>query len=93
MPNISALKIQDLKDILSKGYTHIQLDDMTGVGNYSSIPINLTLSNSPVSETLQLGSDATFYLSKDDLIKYVIVNGFVFDGAQINYGIKNGVIR
>jgi hypothetical protein len=93
LPNISALKIQDLKDILSKGYTHIQLDDMTGVGNYSSIPINLTLSNSPVSETLQLGSDATFYLSKDDLIKYVIVNGFVFDGAQINYGIKNGVIR
>lgn len=88
-----ALSKMDLSKLLSQGFTAVQLKSIESGRKHSKHPINLVKSKKTLDAELKLGADASFLLMEGSNIKYVIINGFVFDPAKVNYGIANGVIN
>ncbi len=81
----------DFRKLLEKGTAYV-----TGIASdaksFSSYPVHLANSDQGEEYDLSLGANATFLLKDGDEIKYVIVNGFLYDPAKDNYGIPNTTI-
>ena len=53
------------------------------------IPKNNSIPKSPVD----LGSNATFLLKKNDKVVYAVVNGFIYYLDENKNRVKNGVVK
>lgn len=93
LANEKSLSKVDMAEILKQGYIYVQLKTLPSGGSFSKRPINLTRSKEISNTELKLGADASFVLMDGSQVKYVIVNGFVFDPSKENYGIVNGVAK
>lgn len=90
---MDSLRTVDIDQLLLKGFTSIKLDSIPEGISYSPFPINLTLSDENTGEELKIGNSATFVIKEKEVIKYVVINGFLFDIKSANQNIVNGVIR
>ena len=93
VPNYQALDQFDFKAILKAGYTNIQLDSIPATIKFSKYPINISQTDSQEEDELKIGRNATFLLMNGDELRYVVLNGYVYDPSVEELSIKNGVIR
>jgi hypothetical protein len=81
----------DVGDLLEKGtayLTGVQVDTLS----FSPYPLHLSTNEQTEDFDLSLGANATFLLKDGDEIRYLIINGFVYDPTKDNYGIPNATI-
>ncbi len=85
----------DFNQLLSQGYTDMSVGEMPENLRFSAFPLNISRSGAAQGNEVGLGLNASFVLKEGDEVRYVIVNGFVFDArlTNIQNQIKNGVIR
>lgn len=90
--NPKDLSSEDFKKLLNQGYTDLKIES-TALGTHSEFPINLVRSKSPREVTLNMGQEATFLLMDGDELKYVVVNGFLYNPRDGKLNIKNGALK
>ncbi|PRY14217.1 zinc carboxypeptidase [Pontibacter ummariensis] len=69
-----------VRNLLEAGYTTVQLDSLPDTLNPWELPLNVTTLQSKVNHALKLDSGANFVLQETDgTVRYVVVNGFLYD--------------
>lgn len=91
----------DFLSLLSQGYTSVSITDMPKEIKFTPMPMNIidikkilipknnTLPQSPI----QLTSEPTFLLKKNDKVIYAIINGFIYDLKENKNAIKNALVK
>jgi hypothetical protein len=79
--NITALTIGQLKELLKAGYTTIPVESLPPAGfDPQLLKVNITTNPERVNHTLKLENKANFVLrDESDEVRFVIINGFVYD--------------
>ncbi|WP_229203163.1 M14 family zinc carboxypeptidase [Dyadobacter jejuensis] len=85
-------------NLLKEGYTYIRLTADNGGRNlglyYTTAPLHILRNNkSAPIDSPRLGSTATFLLKKGGVVKYAVVNGFVYDLANFKTKAGNGIVE
>ena len=83
----------NFSSLLEGGFTYIIADSIPNGLKFNPYPINLLRTNRPLSRELNLGQNATFVLMEGKEVRYVVLNGFLFDTQNNQIRIENGVIR
>ena len=74
------------------GITYLKTDFINSAFNYSKQAINFT-TNTSLQNKLSIGVPANFLIKmKNNKIRFVILNGFVYDLQQQKGVVKNGII-
>ncbi|MFD1315386.1 M14 family metallopeptidase [Namhaeicola litoreus] len=97
----SELDNLNFEELLKKGYTNVAMSEIPSSDKFTFYPVNIVdvnkvaiLKNSKQPESqLKIGKNPSFVLMKNNVVKYAIVNGFVFDLEKGVNGIKNGVVN
>jgi hypothetical protein len=79
-------------EILSKGYIYVKVKNISKDLKYSKYPINIVSSNFSINGDINLGKMANFLIFDNSALRYVFVNGFMFDTKTKINKIKNGLI-
>ena len=80
-------------DILKEGYTYVRLETDIPEPGPTQLPLHVISSNVSVSALPAFEEPATFVLKKDGLVKYAVVNGFVYDVVKDFANIGNGIVE
>lgn len=87
----AALKNDFISSLLAQGYTDIFYEGKAKNEEYH-FPLNITHDKDRKNE-ISIGSNASFYLSKDNKIKLVFVNGFMYDVENNISLFKNSAVE
>ena len=91
--SIEQLKDLDIMSLLKKGYTYVRLKNIPTELLESPYPINILSKGYVLPELrLEVGSNPTFLLEKDGVLRYAIINGFLIDLEQGVGDFKNAMI-
>lgn len=83
----------DLKSILAEGYGYVQVKNLPGKVNHLDLPINIVSGKFKAPSKLNVGGNPNFFLSKDGIIRYALINGFLIDLKDFNPdSVKNALI-
>ncbi len=82
----------DIENLLDQGFTYIKLESESIDDHFFNLPINLVVNQPDFEPIFRLNSEANFILKKDENIRFVVVNGFVYDTITKTNKIKNGLI-
>jgi len=90
----------NFKDLIQQGYTSVALDSVPDEIIFTKYPINIinvrdipiTKKNLPIPP-LALGTNPNFLLSKNNVVVYAIINGFVYDMSKSTSQVKNGLVK
>ncbi len=85
------LKTVDFNELLAKGITGIRTKDYQDERPFVNFPANI-ITSEKFSYKIKTDGNADFLLKKGDKIKYVIVNGQIYDVNIQQIKIKNGLI-
>lgn len=85
----SALGKINYDSLYSNGYTGI-ISDIDG--KFTHFPITIAKNKNAYKPEFLIGSIVDFVIKKDGLIKYVLINGFVYDFYKTQNKIPNGII-
>ncbi len=91
--SISEIKNLDFRDLLSKGYSYIKVSDLPEKNTQSPHPIQVVWEDYKVPSGIGVGVNPTFFLSRNEEIRYAVINGFLIDLE--NYepsAVRNGLI-
>ena len=99
--NFEEFKKLDIKSLLEKGYTTVSIDSLPDEIKFVQYPINIVdirkisipKNNKIPKPPIRLGKNPTFLLTKNDIVVYAIINGFVYDLLNNENGIKNGIVK
>ena len=82
----------DFIELLRKGYTDIVVEDVPGIYYPDKIPLNI-VARQDYSNEIRIGATPNLILREHGQIRYVVVNGFVFDTRDNEAGsIENTLI-
>ncbi len=79
LKNEKDLKKLDLISLLEQGYTDFFVAALPRDNRYHTLPIRLIDRFDPNTKPVELGSNPSLLLQKDGEIRYLVVNGFLFD--------------
>ena len=91
--SIEEIEIADLKSLYKLGYTDVILNS----DNYNKVstplPINIWIKSSPENyNKIELESVPNLVIKKNNEVKYIVINGFVFDINNCEGKIANGLV-
>jgi hypothetical protein len=66
-------------ELLKEGYTFVKVDDTSVSAGPTTLPLHVLVNKTSSTEAPALDDNATFILRRNDIVKYAVVNGFVFD--------------
>lgn len=96
LSNAQELQKLDAKDLIKQGYTYIKF--ALPENDPKSLPIVydqlfhlLRNGKTPPAGTPELGSSATFLLKKNNIVKYAVINGYVYDLENFKTSKGNGI--
>jgi hypothetical protein len=88
LPEIDASKG---KRLLENGYTYVVVEDSLDK-KFTELPINVISNEAKVKNEMGLNKPANLVLKKDGEIKYLIVNGFIYEPTSETNSIKNCIV-
>ena len=60
---------------------------------YTNLPVNIWINNSPQNcKKIEMGSAPNLIIKKNDNVKYVVINGFIYDVENSEGKILNGLV-
>ena len=91
----------DFSTLLAQGYTSVSINDMPQEIKFTPMPMNIIdikkimipKSNTLPASPINLGTDTTFLLKKNDQVVYAVINGFVYSLKENKNNIKNAVVK
>jgi hypothetical protein len=83
----------NFSSLLEDGITYIIVDSIPDGLKFNPYPINLLRTEKPQARELNIGQNATFVLMEGKEVRYVVLNGFLFDTQNNQINIENGVMR
>jgi hypothetical protein len=87
------LKSQNVLDLFRNGFTSVLYKSGFYPKEFSAFEFNIVLNNaSERKEEIKVEGDANFIIKKDNKVEYVVVNGFVYDLANLNSTSGNGIV-
>ncbi len=87
----SVLKNDFIDSLLAQGYTDIFYEGKMKSAEYE-FPLNITRDKN-YRNNISIGSNASFYLTKDDKVQLVFVNGFMYDVENKISLLKNSAVK
>ncbi|MGE5812360.1 MAG: M14 family zinc carboxypeptidase, partial [Ignavibacteria bacterium] len=96
--SLSQIEKINFKELYNQGFTAVQLKAAKTIGEnslpeYSKLPINILINEkTDVKENIEIEGPADFVIKKDGKVKYVIINGFLYNVENSTGDIKNGLI-
>lgn len=88
---LADLKKIDYISLLKDGYTTV-ICNLLPDGEFLNLPINVSLRQNELQDNIKIDSEADLLLYDGDKLKYVIINGFIFDPRTNKMNINNGII-
>jgi zinc carboxypeptidase len=82
----------DLESLLEGGCTFIKLKSENIDEQFFNLPINVVVNQPNFEPIFRLNGEANFILKENENIRFVVVNGFVYDTLTKTNKIKNGLI-
>ena len=81
-------------NLLDEGYAYVRIKDLPKEMVSSPFPINLVSENYEQPDfRLGVGVNPSFFLVKNDEIRFAVINGFLIDlGSTGEHGCKNGLV-
>lgn len=101
IPNFEEFKKLDFKNILNQGYTTVSIDSLAPEIKFIHYPVNLInarniaipKNNIIPKSPINIGSNPTFLLYKNDKVVYAIINGFIYDLRNSKNDVINGIVK
>ncbi len=96
--SLSQIEKINFTELYNQGFTAVQLKAVKTIGEnslpeYSNFPINILINDkTDVKENIEIEGPADFVIKKDGKVKYVIINGFLYNVENSTGDIKNGLI-
>ncbi|HVO75283.1 MAG TPA: M14 family zinc carboxypeptidase [Ignavibacteriaceae bacterium] len=96
--SLSEIEKINFKELYREGFTAVQMksanpDSGGSLPEYSALPINIILNNKPSPrENIEIEGPADFVISKEGIVKSIIINGFLYNIENSTGEIKNGLI-
>ncbi len=92
--SLEEIEKTDLNNLYKQGYTNIVIDSSISItAKYTKLPINiLTQNHDQSSKAIHLESEPNFIIKKNDVVKYVVINGFIHNVETGIGEIKNALI-
>jgi hypothetical protein len=96
--SLSQIEKINLKELYNQGFTAVQLKAAKTIGEnsipeYSKFPVNILINErTDVKENIEIEGPADFVIKKDGKVKYLIINGFLYNVENSTGDIKNGLI-
>lgn len=96
LSNAQELQKLDTKDLMKQGYTYIKFalpeNDLKSLSAVYDQPFHILRNGkTPPAGTPELGSSATFLLKKNNIVKYAVINGYVYDLENFKTSKGNGI--
>nr|MBI1230401.1 peptidase M14 [Cytophagales bacterium] len=76
--DLETFTVDEAKELLRKGYLGVTTDEST-TGTLHNLPINVLGTATQIPFGTGLGSPTNFFLQKDGVLKYAVVNGYLID--------------
>lgn len=90
--NISDLDEIDFDDLLSNGYCYVKVKNIPKELHFTKYPINIVSPDFKVNTEVSLGMPANFVITENNKIRYIIINGFLYDILIKKSYIYNSII-
>jgi len=91
--SIEEIKKLNLNDLYKEGYTNVILNSPNFNYEYCPMAINIIKDqNYKLENDIKTGVVPNFVLKKNKVVRYVIINGFIYDVLNSVGEIKNGLI-
>lgn len=83
MANLNAAKSLDGMDLLRQGYAYLRVGELPQGPDHDSLPLHLVSEGYKVPGlSLHIGVNPTFFLEKDGVKRYAVINGFLVNLAD-----------
>ena len=83
----------DINSLYKLGYTDVILNSKNFNAVYTNLPVNIWINNSPQNcKKIEMGSAPNLIIKKNDNVKYVVINGFIYDVENSEGKILNGLV-
>ncbi|MBN2571701.1 MAG: hypothetical protein JXA68_06200, partial [Ignavibacteriales bacterium] len=83
----------DYEKLYEQGYTSVKVNNFTTKERCTKLPINIITKDKNKDEEIKIGSSANFIIKEKDEIRYIVVNGYVYDIEQKEGLIYNSIIE
>ncbi len=90
--NISDLDEIDFDALLSNGYCYVKVKNIPKELHFTKYPINIVSPDFKANTEVSLGMPANFVITEDNKIRYIIINGFLYDILVKKSYIYNSII-
>lgn len=91
--DLKALDKSNIPGLLKEGYTSVKVNNLPVEKKFTQVPINIIKNGAETITEIGLGSRADFLLKKGEVVKYAIINGFIYDLEKNKDHVKNGLIK
>lgn len=93
LSGISDVEKLDARHLLRSGIAYVRLNKLPPAGDSSNAPLHLVSSDYKIPALkLYIGFNPTFFLQKDGVIEYAVINGFLIDLNKEENNFKNALI-
>jgi hypothetical protein len=91
--SVEEIEAADLKSLYKLGYTDVILNSENYNKVYTPVPINIWINSSPKNHNkIELESVPNLIIKKNNEVRYIVINGFVFDVNNSEGKISNGLV-
>jgi len=90
--SLDEIKKLNLKDLYKEGYTAVKLENTKTKDDFTYLGINILLSSNKIDKKVELGKNPDMVIRQNEQVRYVIINGFVYDVEKGEGSIKNAII-
>jgi len=91
--SITEVEKLDFTKLYKNGYTNVLLKSDNFVSKYTTLPINIILNKELMENNdIYIGNNPGFIIVKDGMIRYVVINGFLYDTMDDIGKIENGIV-
>ena len=92
LPDVNAVSKMDFSELLSEGIAYVKVRNLPKGQSATQFPVMIVGEKFTVPERVEVGRNATFFLEKDGVQEYAIINGFVIKLDEPSPVINNGLI-
>lgn len=90
--SLEDIKKLDMKDLYKDGYTSVRLESTKITDDFTNLGINILLKTNKIDKKVEMNKNPDIVIRQNDQIRYVVINGFVYDARKEESFIKNALI-
>jgi Zinc carboxypeptidase len=90
--NLEDIKKLNIKDLYKEGYTSVRLENTKITDDFTNLGINILLKTNKIDKKVEMNRNPDIVIRQNDQVRYVVINGFVYDASKGESFIKNALI-